>query len=351
MEFGLQFFPTVGPSEMSGQSYFEDCLELVALCDELGYRHVRTVEHYFHEYGGYSPNPLIFLTAAAARTKLARLITGAILPVFNHPLKIASEIAMVDALTGGRLETGFGRAFIPHEFERYGISLDESRARFNEGLAQITQLLEEENVTCDGQFHSFKNTTVLPRPTQSPRPQFWVATTQSEESIAAAARAGHWIMAIPLTGGVLKPLIQLYRETWKEAKHPGEGKVMLSYHVLCWPDEVEAADIARPRLNAYLKAFGDSAGDWTAGTASADYPGYDKMIAFIKSDTFDNAVERGAAWVGTPEKIIDQIRSYDEAVGHFDVASLQMNFHGLPTDITEKSARLFSEKVIPHFAD
>jgi alkanesulfonate monooxygenase SsuD/methylene tetrahydromethanopterin reductase-like flavin-dependent oxidoreductase (luciferase family) len=350
MEFGLQFFPTVSPQEMSGESYFADSLKLVELCDELGFTHIRTVEHYFDHYGGYSPTPLIFLTAAAQYTKKARLITGAILPVFNSPLKIASEIGMVDALTGGRLETGFGRAFIPNEFTQFGVGLDESRARFNEGLAQITQLLEGENVSSEGEFHSYKDVTVLPRPTQKPRPQFWVASTQSEESIVAAAKAGHWIMLIPLTGGVLRPLIKLYRETWKEAGHPGEGKVMLSYHVLCWPDEAEAAEIARPRLNAYLKAFGDSAGAWTAGTSSADYPGYDKMIAFIQSDNFDKTVERGAAWIGRPEKIIEQIRSYDDEVGHYDVASMQMNFHGMPPDVVEKSARLFSAEVMPHFA-
>ena len=351
MEFGLQFFPTVTPAEKSGQSYFEDALKLVDLADELGFAHIRTVEHYFDHYGGYSPSPLIFLTAAAARTKTARLITGAILPVFGHPLKIASEICQVDALTGGRLETGFGRAFIPNEFHQFGISLDESRARFNEGLDQITQLLEGENVTCEGQFHSFKDVTILPRPTQQPRPQFWVAVVQTEESIVNAAKAGHWIMMIPLTGGVLRPLIELYRQTWKEAGHPGNGKVMLSYHALCWPDEEEAAEIARPRLNAYLKAFGDSAGAWTAGTSSADYPGYDKMIAFIQSDNYDKTVERGAAWIGRPEKIVEQIRAYDEEVGHFDVASIQLGFHGMPPDIAEKSARLFAAEVMPHFPD
>jgi len=86
MEFGLQFFPDTGPEEKSAQSYWNECLDLVGLCDELGYTHVRTVEHYFEPYGGYSPSPHIFLTAASQRTRSARLITGPVLPVFNHPL-------------------------------------------------------------------------------------------------------------------------------------------------------------------------------------------------------------------------------------------------------------------------
>jgi len=81
---------------------------------------VRTVEHYFHPYGGYSPNPLVFLSAAAAVTRSIRLVTGAVLPVFNNPLKLAGEIGMVDAISGGRLEAGFARAFLPHEFARFG---------------------------------------------------------------------------------------------------------------------------------------------------------------------------------------------------------------------------------------
>lgn len=98
MEFGIQFFPDIGPETKAADAYFRECLDLVGLCDALGYSHVRTVEHYFNAYGGYSPNPIVFLTAAALRTARARLITGAVLPVFNNPLKLAGEIGMLDAI-------------------------------------------------------------------------------------------------------------------------------------------------------------------------------------------------------------------------------------------------------------
>jgi len=166
MEFGLQFFPDVSPDEKSAQQYWNESLDLCGLCDELGYTHVRTVEHYFEPYGGYSPAPHIFLTAASQRTSRARLITGALVPAFNHPLKVAGEIGMLDAISNGRLDCGFARAFLPHEFQRLERSMDESRARFDEGVSAIRLLLEEENVTFEGQFHRFKNVTSLPRPTQ-----------------------------------------------------------------------------------------------------------------------------------------------------------------------------------------
>ena len=163
MEFGLQYFPCVGPDQKSGQQYFDECLRLTEYADTYGYSHVRTVEHYFHPYGGYSPNPIVFLSALSQRTQKARIVTGAILPVFNNPLKLAGEIGMLDAICGGRAEIGFARAFLPHEYERFNIDLDESVARFDEGMEQIDLLLTGENVSHDGEFHSFRNVTSLPR--------------------------------------------------------------------------------------------------------------------------------------------------------------------------------------------
>src|SRR3954464_2855817 len=162
MEFGVQFFPSVGADQKSAEQYWGEALQLTQHAEQLGYASVRTVEHYFHPYGGYSPDPLIFLSAAAALTRSMRLITGAVLPVFNNPLKLAGQIGMVDAISAGRLEVGYARAFLPHEFARFGISMDESRARFEEGIEQVRRLLEEENVTARGCFHSFENGPSLP---------------------------------------------------------------------------------------------------------------------------------------------------------------------------------------------
>ncbi len=155
MQVGIQFFPDIGPDVKSARDYWQEALSLVALCDRYGYSHVRTVEHYFHPYGGYSPNPVVFLAAAAQVTKRARLVTGAVLPAFNNPLKLAGELAMLDALCDGRLDIGFARAFLPHEFARFGVKLDESRARFDEGMEQVRLLLEQEDVTCAGASTAF----------------------------------------------------------------------------------------------------------------------------------------------------------------------------------------------------
>ena len=205
MEFGIQFFPAVGPDQKPADQYWREALELTQLAERLGFTNVRTVEHYFLSYGGYSPDPLIFLSAAAAVTRSIRLITGAVLPVFNNPLKLAGQIGMVDAISGGRLEVGFARAFLPHEFARFGISMDESRACFDEGLEQVRRLLEEDKVTARGCFHSFENATSLPRPTQKPRPPFWIAALSTRESfenagtLHSARRRAHGKLAADLS--------------------------------------------------------------------------------------------------------------------------------------------------------
>ncbi|MEX2454844.1 MAG: LLM class flavin-dependent oxidoreductase [Rhodospirillaceae bacterium] len=350
MEFGMQFFPAVGPEQKSGQQYFDECLRLTEYADVYNYTHVRTVEHYFHPYGGYSPNPIVFLSALSQRTRKARIVTGAVLPVFNHPLKLAGEIGMLDAISNGRLEVGFARAFLPNEYDRFGISLDESVARFDEGTHQIDLLLTQENVSHEGQFHSFRNVTSLPRPTQQPRPKFWTAAFTTPESFEKAGRVGNWIMAIPIGGSQMGELIGIYRDAWKEAGHAGEGRVMLAFHMYCHEDRKEAVRIARDPLNRYLKALVDAAKDWVDGASSDAYKGYGKMIAALDKETFESQVEKGAAWVGTPEDLIGQIRTYRDAVGGFDDASLQINFSDMSFEDAERSVKLFGEKVIPALA-
>jgi alkanesulfonate monooxygenase SsuD/methylene tetrahydromethanopterin reductase-like flavin-dependent oxidoreductase (luciferase family) len=347
MQVGIQFFPDVGPEVKSARDYWQEALALVGLCDRYGYSHVRTVEHYFHPYGGYSPNPVVFLAAAAQVTKRARLVTGAVLPAFNNPLKLAGELAMLDALCDGRLDIGFARAFLPHEFARFGVKLDESRARFDEGMEQVRLLLEQENVTHEGRFHSFHGLTSLPRPTQRPRPPFYVAALATRESFERAGAAGHGIMAIPMGGGAMSELINAYRDSWQRAGHPGKGVVMLAFHMFCHQDQATAERIAREPLNRYLRSLVEAASEWMSGESSADYPGYDKIIAMLSRDDFDSQVAKGAAWVGTPNRILDSVASYRQQIGDFEIASLQVNFNDMSLADAQASMRLFGEEVLP----
>jgi alkanesulfonate monooxygenase SsuD/methylene tetrahydromethanopterin reductase-like flavin-dependent oxidoreductase (luciferase family) len=347
VQVGIQFFPDIGPEVQSARDYWQDALKLVGLVDRYGYSHVRTVEHYFLPYGGYSPNPIVFLAAAAQITRHARLITGAVLPAFNNPLKIAGELAMLDALCDGRLDAGFARAFLPHEFRHFGVKLDESRARFEEGVEQVRRLLEEEAVTSEGRFHSFASVTSLPRPTQLPRPPFYIAALATKESFERAGAAGYGIMAIPMAAVPMKELLDIYREARARAGHDGPGSIMLAFHMLCHQDQKRAEELAREPIDRYLKSLVAAASEWTTGAQSADYPGYDKVIEGLSRENFDTQVAKGAAWVGTPECILDTINTYRRQIGGFEIASLQVNFNDVPLAAAMDSMRLFGDRVLP----
>jgi alkanesulfonate monooxygenase SsuD/methylene tetrahydromethanopterin reductase-like flavin-dependent oxidoreductase (luciferase family) len=352
MEFGINFFPTHDPKKIDAAQYYGECMTLVGLCDALGYRHVRAVEHYFEPYGGYSPNPIVFLTAASQHSRNARLITGAVLPVFNHPLKLAGELAMLDGFSGGRLEIGFARAFLPHEFERFGIALDESRARFEEGMAQVALLLSGENVSSDGRFHRFRNVTSLPRPMQKPHPPFWVAAFTTRESFESAGRNGHGIMAIPTAGPLMRELIGVYRDTWRSAGHAGEGRVMLTHNVYCGKSEDEAVATAKDAFNGHLAALIAAADGWGKGVTSKDYPGYERMLDGMRANDFDAMRQRNLAWCGTPQDIADMIAAcYRDIPGGVDIVSAQISFHDLPVEKAAASMRRFAEHVMPRFRD
>jgi len=350
MQFGVQFFPDVRPHEKSAEAYFAEALDLAEEADRLGYSHIRIVEHYFHHYGGYSPNPIVFLATAAMRTRQARLVTGAVLPAFNHPLKLAGEIAMLDAVSHGRLDVGFARAFLPHEFRRFGRSPDESVARFREGLEQVDLLLTGENITHRGRFHTIENTTSLPRPTQRPRPKFYVAALNTPDSFEFAGRMGYSVMAIPFAAARMRPLLAAYRAAWKTAGHPGAGEVMLAFHLYCEPDGERARAFAAPLLDSYLHSLVDAAGDWLDGPTSKDYPGYHKVIAALRASNAAEQIASGAAWVGSPDEIAATITRMQRDFGGFEHASLQVNFNTMPFEPALASMRLFAREVMPRFA-
>lgn len=348
MEFGVQFFPDVRPEEKSAAAYFEECLSVAAEAERLGFTHGRMVEHYFHYYGGYSPNPLVFLAALAQRTSKMRLITGALLPVFSNPLKMAGEIAMVDALSNGRLDVGFARAFLPHEFRRFGISPNESVRRFREGVRQIDLLLSNDTVSDKGEFLTIENTTSLPRPIQKPRPKFYVAALNTPDSFEFAGRNGYSIMAIPIAGGRMRELTKIYRDAWRAGGHVGNGEVMLAFHMYCENDGDAARATAKPFIEGYFHSLVDAASDWVAGAKSDDYPGYSTIMNKLKETNMENQIEGKSAWIGSPAELRETVKELFDEFGPFEHASLQVGFNMLPFEKTVASMKLFAKEVMPY---
>src|SRR5919202_2780183 len=172
---GINFFSSVRAHQKSAEQYYDEALRLSILADGLGFSHVRTVEHYFRPYGGLTPSPVIFLTMVAARTRRIRVVTGAVLPIFNQPIKLAGELAMLDNISHGRLTAGFARAFLPEEFDAFQRSMDESRARFEGGIEAVRRLWAERDVVYEDAFYRLGPINMMPRPVQRPHPPIIIA--------------------------------------------------------------------------------------------------------------------------------------------------------------------------------
>ncbi len=146
-------------------------------------------------------------------------------------------------------------------------------------------------------------------------------------------------------------LIGQYREAWQSAGHPGRGRVMLAFHMFCHSDGSTATQIAREPLNSYLGALAEAAAGWVQGASSRDYQNYGQVITVISKETFETQVAKGAAWVGAPAQLREQVREYQEIVGGMEIASLQMNFNTIGLKDAEASMRLFAAEVMPEFLD
>lgn len=348
MKFGLNFFPSFRPSDYSTAEYFAQCLRLAERADQLGFHSVKTVEHYFHDYGGHSPNPVVFLAAVAARTRRIRPITGAVIPAFNHPIKLAAELAALDNLSNGRLDVGFGRAFIPKEFEAFGVSMDESRARFEEGIDIVTRLWTEDRVSYDGKFHRFHDVHLKPRPVQKPHPPIWIASVASVESFIWAGRRGYNVMVVPYAGSVekVRAMVAAYRQAWREAGHPpGAEQVQGSLHCYVAETHREAVEGARPRVERYIEVFAEAMRSW-ATARSGQYADYGKLVESISRTTLDSMLTDHQALIGTPDEVIEQLQYHIDAFGDFE-PSMQINFGGIGDREAFRTLELFAGHVMP----
>ncbi|WP_327676519.1 LLM class flavin-dependent oxidoreductase [Kitasatospora sp. NBC_00458] len=352
MRFGITFFPTVGPQQRAAADYYDDAVRIAVLADGLGYHHVKTVEHYFFAYGGYSPDPVPLLTAIARATSRIRVATGAVIPAFSHPVQLAGRLAVLDNLSRGRLDVGFGRAFLPDEFAAFEVPLDESRARFDEGSRAVERLWAEEDVVWEGRFHRFGPVTLLPRPYQRPHPPIFVASATSPASARAAGLAGRGLQGVPAIAGRqgFQEILAAYREGWVEGgREAGQEQVQVSFGLFLDEDGEEARRLGRYDEEQYSERIAEATRAW--GTArSADYPGYEKLEEAGKLLHFDRRLKENLILAGNPDEVTAQLHEVVESFGDDITVSLTVHSGNLPAEAAERALRLFAERVAPAFA-
>jgi alkanesulfonate monooxygenase SsuD/methylene tetrahydromethanopterin reductase-like flavin-dependent oxidoreductase (luciferase family) len=351
VRFGINFFPSFRPEDSTTADYYDQCLRIAARADELGYNSIKTVEHSFYDYGGHSPNPCVFLSAVAARTRRIRLITGAVIPAFHHPAHLGGDLAMLDNMSRGRLDAGFGRAFLPKEFEVYGVPMSESRGRFEEAIGMIKRLWTEDRVTAKGKYWQLEDVHLMPRTVQKPHPPIWIAAISSEESFVYAAKNGFNLMIVPYAGkpGQLQEFVKMYRRLWAESGHKA-GAEQIQVAQFCYLAEKSAeARAGFERIcKRYLETFADAVVSWK-GRNESDYPGYDKMVASILATTPDKIIAQGGAFVGTPDEVSAQVQQCIDSFGPIE-PSMQINFGGSSDDEALRTVELLAAKVMPRFS-
>jgi len=349
--FGLNFFSSVRPDQKTGEQYFDEALRLSELADELGYSHVRTVEHYFRPYGGMTPSPIVFLTAVAARTRRVRLVTGAVLPIFNHPIKIAGETGMLDCISHGRLDVGFGRAFLPEEFDAFQRSMDESRERFEGGIEAVRRLWTETDVVYEDAFYHFGPITSSPRPVQRPHPPIIIAAVGTPASFDWAGQQGYGLMVVPYISKFesMQANLRRYREAFTAA-HPDHPvpRVQMSFHMHVADTDAQAVAEATPQMEQYVAVFKDSASVWQTRSSDA-YPGYAEVIRELDTMTMERVLRERRAFVGSPDTVERLLRHAIDLFGEIE-PSLSVLWGNMPYEAAERSLRLFASEVMSRFA-
>jgi alkanesulfonate monooxygenase SsuD/methylene tetrahydromethanopterin reductase-like flavin-dependent oxidoreductase (luciferase family) len=168
MKFGI-FLLGDKPPNLGHREVFANLLEEARWAEELGYDAVWLAEHHFSPYGTIASLP-VAAAAIAAATERVRIGTACMVPAFHNPINLAEQIAMVDVISGGRFEAGFGRGYQAHEFKAFGVPMSESTERFREAVMIIDGLLTNETFSYEGKFWRLEEVSLNPRPVQSPMP-------------------------------------------------------------------------------------------------------------------------------------------------------------------------------------
>ena len=145
-------------------------------------------EHHFNDYG-LCPAPPVLASFLAARTRTLRLGMGVSLLPLHHPVDLAEQLAVLDVVSGGRLDVGIGRGGTLQDYQTFQSDRGDSRARVEEGIALIQECWSGRPFDFKGRFHSAERLHVRPRPAQRPHPPLYVASN-SEDSVRSAARLG-----------------------------------------------------------------------------------------------------------------------------------------------------------------
>ena len=348
MDFGL-FYLMQRDDQWSERAVYDSGLEQMLAAEALGYSSVWIAEHHFNDYG-LCPVPPVLAAFLAARTRALRLGMGVSLLPLHHPVDLAEQLAVLDVVSGGRLDVGIGRGGTLQDYQTFHSDREDSRARVEEGIALIQRSWSGEPFDFAGRFHSAERLHVRPRPVQRPHPPLYIAAN-SEDSVHSAARLG-----LPTLSSFFVPIEelqrrhQLYREESlaigrSDAEVAGlerQAWGMRVVHVA--PSREEALRAIEGPFMGYQRKMSVLRSDSTGGTVPGSF-----NRSLLRLRTFREYLDDGWALIGTADEVREGLQKYLDATGYRHVLLL-MALPGLDTSLALRSMRLFAEQVAPAMA-
>ena len=346
MKFGHFCLPTFFPDVDSDiGTLMRRWLDLLAESEALGFDSLWANEHHFDPYGGIIPSPPTLLAALSQRTRTARLGTSIVVLPLHSPIEIAEQLAMVDLMSGGRVEFGIGRGVVEFDYDRLGVPREESQARMLEQLEVILKAWSGAPFTHKGRFYSYENLEVWPRPEQRPHPPIWLSCSQTPSSFEWAGRMGYGILTVAYRS--VQTLVtngKVYRDAWTKAGHPaGKSRMATHYHCILSENKREARDIARKAWRRYLDATTHTLDRTRADQA---YASADRGHLNQELLDMDKMVEDLRVIACTPDEAVTLLERAQDAMG-FTQCDCTFFFGGITHEQAQRSLRLFASEVMP----
>jgi alkanesulfonate monooxygenase SsuD/methylene tetrahydromethanopterin reductase-like flavin-dependent oxidoreductase (luciferase family) len=332
---------------------YREVLEQIVLADEMGFSTIWFVRHHGRAGYAHSPCPDVFLGAVSQRTRQIRLGFGVEVLPYHHPFFVAERVAVVDVLSGGRVECGTGRGSGAERASKIlGISPEESSERWMESIKVIAELWTKRDVVHQGKYWGWDEPqTLVPRPIQSPHPPLWYAASSS----SSVANAGRYGLGLMLSGykslATIAENVSVYRDEvdapTSQIGYAKNDRVVAATSWLCH-DPGDDAMAERMRQAVMFWARRDvTLGRGRTSSAALDLGGQKSRAEMSDQQLLDD--DSGIIRVGDPDYFVATAKRYEEA--GVNQMMLQMQLSSLGHDDTMRSIELFGKHVIPATRD
>jgi natural product biosynthesis luciferase-like monooxygenase protein len=341
VKFGYYILNTYVP-ELDGdsRSIYGRWLDQIDAAESLGFDSLWVTEHHFRHFGGMMPSPSVILAAAAQRTKRMRLGAAVSIIPMHHPLRIAEEFAMVDQLSGGRLNFGAGRGMHPTEYEVFGYNWNDAQKRLPEALDIIMRAWSGEEFAWQSENYRFPRLRIYPQPLQQPHPPIYVTAVREPESFDMIGRRGHHLMTLPWIGSneEQRGRVETYWRALRAAGHTVEDKdVFTMYPVYVGESDQQARAEVIEHWHRW-RGFALEAVNLAPG-----HPNYERVFGHLD---YQAMVRDSRAVFGAPETCVAILQRIAKIVGTTHVG-LTFHFGGLSQDKVLKSMERCARSVLP----